>query len=51
VKLNKIKSLRAIKGEIRDKSQIKRQKHNWQNKYCSSSSSEGLPDEPPSQAV
>jgi len=48
VKLNKIKSLRPIRGVIRDKSQIKGLKRNWQKKYCSSSSSERLLEGPPS---
>jgi hypothetical protein len=46
--INKIESLRPIKGVIRDKSKIKGLKRNWQKKYCSSSSSERLLEGPPS---
>jgi hypothetical protein len=51
VKLNKIESLRLIRGVIRDKSQINELKCNWQKNYYSSSSSERLPEGPPSQGV
>jgi hypothetical protein len=50
-KLNKIKSLRPIKGVIKDKSQIKGLNCNWQKNYYSLSSSERLPEGPPSQGV
>jgi hypothetical protein len=51
VKLNKIESLKPIRGVIRDKSQIEGLKRNWQESYYLSSSSEGLPEGPPSQGV
>ena len=50
VKLNKIESLKPIRGVIRDKSQIEGLKRNWQECYCLSSS-EGLPEGPPSQGI
>jgi hypothetical protein len=51
MKLNKIKILKPIRGVFRDKSQIEGLKRNWQENYCLSSSSEGLPEGPPSQGV
>jgi hypothetical protein len=51
VKLNKIESLKPIKGVIRDKSQIEGLKRNWQKIYCLSSSSESLLEGPLSQGI
>jgi hypothetical protein len=51
VKLNKSESLRPNRGAIRDKSQIKRPKHNWQKNRCSSSFTTRLVKWPLSQGI
>jgi len=48
---NKSESLRPNRGAIRDKSQIKRLKHNWQKNHCSSSSTTRMVKWPLSRGI